>query len=128
MRAYYLEDSLTDEELADVRDMMQMPIEQVRIPHVLPAPDERGAHNDRPLMDEQAATRPLKAAGILRDHGARVLLVMPKDMHWYTAFAEAVHTITGYFPYLIQTADHRDSIGNKGGLRIIDMHGMMGGR
>jgi hypothetical protein len=45
----------------------------------------------------------------------------------YSAFGEAIHNITGYYPYVVQTAGHREAIGNPGYLRIFDMHGMMYG-
>jgi hypothetical protein len=55
-----------------------------------------------------------------------VLLVIPLDGHWYTAFAHAVERLTGQYPYLVQTKAHREAINNPGELRIIDMDGMLG--
>jgi hypothetical protein len=76
---------------------------------------------------EDVAARLLKVAGIQRDYGRRVGLVIPRDMLSYSAFGEAIHNITGYYPYVVQTAGHREAIGNPGYLRIFDMHGMMYG-
>jgi hypothetical protein len=125
MRAYYIETPLTDAELQDVAEMMETEVEQVRVPYVLPAPDQHGGHPERPLMDDELAMKPLKAAGILRDSGSQILLVIPLDGHWYTAFSEAIARLTGHYPYLVQTEGHRTAIGNPGGLRILDMEGLM---
>lgn len=100
-------------------------IEQVRIPHILPAPDPDGGHRGRPLLDDEILEKHLIKAGIMRDYGKRVCLVIPRDMHWYGALTEAIFKITGFYPYLVQTKDHRERINNPGEIRILDMHGMM---
>lgn len=127
MRVYYLDRPLSLEESREASELLKVDLEQIQIPYVLPAPGEEGAHPDRPLIDEAAASPPLRAAGILKDAGLRVALVIPGDMHWYAGFSHAIHTLTGYYPFLVQTAEHREKIGNPGYLRIFDMHGMMTG-
>jgi len=79
------------------------------------------------MIDEAAAIPPLRSAQIDRDIGQRVGLIVPDNPHWYAGFSHAIHTLTGFFPYLIQTAEHRAKRGNEGYLRILDMHGLMGG-
>ncbi len=69
------------EELAEVEwkqaaDLLGEILEPVRIPYVLPAADSSGAYPDRPTIDEPAAIAPLKAAGILKDYGRRVVIDM----------------------------------------------------
>jgi hypothetical protein len=127
MRVYYLDRPLSPEEFREASELLKVNLDQVQIPYVLPAPGRRGDHPDRPPIDEAAASPPLRAAGILKDAGQRVGLVIPGDMHWYAGFSHAIYTLTGYFPFLVQTAEHREKIGNPGHLRIVDMHGMMTG-
>ena len=127
MRIYYLDRELAKEDLEFVEQALEVaePVDQIRIPHILPAPDPDGGHRARPIMDDEILDRHLKKAGILRDYGKQVCLVIPKDMHWYGALTEAIFKITGFYPYLIQTKDHRERINNPGEIRILDMHGMM---
>lgn len=127
MRVYYLDRKLTDEEARFVEEALELtePIEQVRIPHILPAPAPDGGHRARPLMDDEILNSHLKKADIMRDYGRQVCLIIPQDMHWYGALIHAIFNITGFYPYLVQTKDHRERINNPGEIRIIDMHGMM---
>lgn len=127
MRVYYLDKELAKEEAEFVKETLELtePVDQIRIPHILPAPDPDGGHRARPIMDDEILERHLKKAGILRDYGKQVCLVIPKDMHWYGALTEAIFKITGFYPYLVQTKDHRKRINNPGEIRILDMHGMM---
>lgn len=127
MRIYYLDRKLTPEELSRAGEILAdgSPVEQIRIPHVLPAPTEDGTHGDRPIFDEQAMEPNLRKAGILRDGGRQVAVVIPQDSHWYLALGQTIFHLTGFYPYLVQTRDHRVNIGNPGDLRIIDMHGML---
>ncbi len=127
MRVYYLDRELTDEEARFVAEALELtePIDQIRIPHVLPASDPDGGHRSRPLMDNEILEKHLVKAGMLRDYGKQVCLVIPKDMHWYGALSHTIFNITGLYPYLVQTKDHRERINNPGEIRILDMHGMM---
>jgi hypothetical protein len=127
MRIYYLDRKLTDEEAKFVEEALKLtePIEQVRIPHILPASDPDGGHRARPLLDDELLSGHLKKAGIMRDYGRQVCLVISQDMHWYGALSHAIFNTTGFYPYLVQTKDHRERISNPGEIRITDMHGMM---
>jgi hypothetical protein len=129
MRVYYLDRELTMEEAEFVQQALELTerIEQVRIPHILPAPDPDGGHRGRPLLDDEILEKHLIKAGIMHDYGNKVCLVIPKDMHWYGALSHTIFNITGFYPYLVQTKDHRERINNPGEIRILDMHGMMPG-
>ena len=127
MRVYYLDRKLTGEEARFVEEALELtePIGQIRIPHILPAPDSDGGHRGRPLFDDEIVEKHLVKAGILLDYGKQVCLVIPQDMHWYAALSKAIFKKTGFYPHLVQTKDHRERINNPGEIRIIDMHGMM---
>jgi hypothetical protein len=127
MRIYYLDRELSKEEIEFVQQALDLtePIEQVRIPHILPVADPDDGHRGRPLLDDEILRRHLVKAGIIRDYGKHVCLVIPKDMHWYVALSHTIFNITGFYPYLIQTNDHRERIKNPGEIRILDMHGIM---
>jgi hypothetical protein len=125
MRAYYLDRPLTDDELADVIEMMERPVEQARIPHVLPEETTGRNSEERSQSDIDAATGILRRARIEREYGRPSLFVLPFDMRWNFAFSEAIRILTGFYPYTIQTAEHRERCGVPGELRIVDMQGMM---
>lgn len=127
LRVYYLGEPLSPEECAEVCELVGRDVEQVRIPSVFPAPDPVGGYSDRPLMDADAAARPLERAGIRSDAGSQVGLVAPTDSHWCSALMEAIRLATGFLPFLIQTETQRRAIRNPGALRIVDAHGL-GGR
>ena len=126
MRLYFLDRPLTDSEIEFVEEALETSIEQIRIPFILPVTNAKESYKDRPLINDNVTSKNLLNAGILRDKGKQVALVMPLDMHWYAAFTFTIEKMTGSFPYLIQTAEHRESIGNKGRIRIIDMEGLAG--
>lgn len=54
MRVYYLNRKLATEELRFVAEALELaePVDQIRIPHILPAPDPDGGHSARPIMDD----------------------------------------------------------------------------
>jgi hypothetical protein len=128
MRVYYLDRPLTEEEAKFVEAILETKIEQIRIPFVLPAAEVAKWHNKRPMIDDKLVSKNLIKAGIENDEGNQVGLVIPLDMHWYAAFTFAIEHMTGFLPYLIQTAEHRASIGQKGNIRIMDMEGLSGGK
>ena len=128
MKAYYLDRPLTEEELQFVFETLQEPVEQVRIPYVLPIPDPIRGYSDRPMLDDALFRRHLHSVGIERDRGKKVALVLPKGIHWSVSLLEAIRKETGVCPYLIQTADQRESIDNPGSLRILNPQGLMGMR
>ena len=123
IRAYYVDLPLSGGELKEVSELVNGPVEQVRIPHVLPVVD-----TSRPILDEDAVLEHLRRAGILREAGRQVLFVAPRDSHWTAAFGRAIERLTGSPPYLIQTKGQRQAVGNPGELRILDMRGLAGGK
>jgi hypothetical protein len=125
MHVYYLDEPLSPEEESDLSEMLEVEIEQVRIPHLLPAPDEHMTLEAALAGAEDAAVCLPKAAGILKDVGQRVGLVIPIDMLTYGGFSETIFALTGHYPFAIQTARHRETKGAPGSLRVFDMHGMM---
>jgi hypothetical protein len=126
VRVYFLDRPLNDEETEFVENALGYKIEQVRIPYVLPVINYTKAYHDRPLIDDDLVRKHLLKSGISGDKGKQVGLVIPLDMHWYAAFAHAIEKETGIYPYLIQTDEHRASIGNPGYIRIMDMEGLLG--
>ena len=123
IRAYYLYVALSEKELQGVSELMHEAVEQVRIPHVLPVVDA-----SRPILDDEAVLEHLRKAGVFRETGHQLLFVAPRDPHWTAAFGRAIERLTGSLPYLIQTEGHRQAVGNPGGLRILDMQGLAGGK
>src|SRR5260221_14449836 len=93
MRAYYLDRRLSDEELADVVEMMEHEVEQVRIPHVLPETTGETT-NQRAEADIDTPAGILRSTRIEREYGRRCLFVLPIDMRWNFAFSEAIHNLT----------------------------------
>ena len=65
-------------------------------------------------------------AGIRADAGTQVALVVPKDPHLHLVLSEAIFRATGFYPYVIQTAEQREHCGNDGDLRVLDSHGLIG--
>ena len=126
IRVYYLDRQLSPDEVQIVTEDLEAVVEQVRLPHVLPAPVREAGYSDRPLADVETVAPLLATAGIASDPGEQVALVVPKDQHWYLALSEAIYRETGFHPYLIQTAEQREHTGNPGELRVLDAHGLMG--
>ncbi len=122
MRVYYVESALSESELAEVAELMHQPVEQVRIPYVLPVVDA-----DR-LPDDELVLTHLKRSGIPRDSGHQVLFVAVRDLHWNEAFTRGIERLTGSLPYLVQTVVHRELMNSPGSLRILDMQGLAGGK
>jgi hypothetical protein len=123
MRAYYFQRPLDKDELEYVFEALQEPIEQVRIPYVLPSPDPALGYDNRPFIDDELLNKHLISAGIRLDGGKRVALVIPDEMHWYSSILKVIRDETGFYPYLIQTEDQRNTIGNPGSIRILDPRG-----
>lgn len=127
-RIYYLEDPLSEEDVSFVSSELcgGGPIEQVRIPYVLPLVPEGGWTPSDEEKSEKLLRNHLKACGMKKDQGKQVVLVAPKDTDWYVCLARAVTAETGLRPFLVQTEKQRDAIGNPGSLRILDMAALLG--
>ncbi|MFZ5675711.1 MAG: hypothetical protein ACOZAM_22360 [Pseudomonadota bacterium] len=132
--AYYLDEPLDEEECAFVIEFFEereslsvTSIVQTRVANILPAqtlaePREVGA-------DIQLLKNHLIRAGMRKDAGRQVVWVMPRDSSWGVKFQLTIFEITGYYPYVLQRW-RRDEDGSmrRGDIRIIDGHGMMGGK
>lgn len=126
MRIYYLEDQLSDDDVAFVRVALGFAgvCSQVRIPHVLPAQPK--TLTEQVFRRHQRLLRTaLRHAGIADDRGTQVVLVAPSKMYWYSVLLNAVYSETGAFPWLVQTREQREAIGNPGETRILDAQGLM---
>ena len=128
MRLYYLDRGLESEEVDFVAGVLKLsePIEQIRIPYVLPAPDPNGGYSERPIIESNLIENHLLKAGILLDRGKKICLVIPKDIHWHRSLITAILRLTGYYLCLIQTGDQGKSIKNPEDIKIIDMEELIG--
>lgn len=128
MRLYYLDRRLESEEVNFVAGVLKLsePIEQIRIPYVLPACDPNGGYRDRPIIESNLIENHLLKVGILLDRGKKICLVIPKDIHWHRSLIAAILKLTGYYPCLIQTGDQGKSIENPEDIRIVDMKELIG--
>ena len=128
LNSYFLDRPLSEVELAEVQEMMGVDLVQIRIPYILPTPEELpdGAWR-MPAGSEDAPLAALKAAGILSEYGRRAVLVAPVESGWAPRFADAIARLTGSWPYLVQTTEQRAAIGNLGEIRVLDLDRAMEG-
>jgi hypothetical protein len=128
MRLYYLDRNLGNDEVTFVVGVLRLsePIEQIRIPHVLPVPDLNGEYSKRPIIDTKLIETHLLNAGIFLDRGKKVYLVAPRDRHWRASLISAIFKCTGRYPCLIEAEDRRDYLGNPVGIRVVDMDELIG--
>jgi len=128
MRLYYLDRRLESEEVDFVARVLKLcePIEQIRIPYVLPARYPNGGYRGRPIIESNLMENYLLKVGISLDRGKKVCLVIPKDIHWHRSLIAAIIKLTGYYPCLIQTGDQEKNIENPGDIRIVDMEELIG--
>lgn len=137
MKVYYLDESLDKEELEFVKSSLVQregllsiqEIEQIRIPTILPTPQENGSFSETIEEQTQLLEKNLLKVGINESYGTQVVWVMPKETHWGVKFQLAISNLTGCFPYVFQ----RWSVNEAGktvrkNMRLIDGHGMMGGK
>lgn len=127
-RVYYLEDPLSEEDASFVSTALcgGGPIEQVRIPYVLPLVPEEGWTTSDEQFNEKLLRSHLRSCGMNQDQGKQVILVAPQNTDWYVWLAHAVTAETGFRPFLVQTEQQRMAIGNPGTLRILDMAALSG--
>ncbi len=138
VRCYYLDQPLSRAELSSVRETVayresveadEIELKQVQVPSVWPAMSP-GQYNE-PRESErhtQLVRRNLQNAGIRQDVGRQVVWVMPKETYWGVVFQLAIFEETGFYPYTVQRWSMKGSRIVRGPLRVIDGHGMMGGR
>jgi len=139
MRIYYLDEPLNDEEVVFVtksvleKDYTELSsvklFEQIRVPGVWPAPNAKGLYEGTgPEPHINLVRNNLQKAGISRDIGKQVVWVMPKVTYWGVIFQMAIFEETGLHPYAAQRWYFEDGKTIKGDIRLIDGHGMMGGK
>jgi hypothetical protein len=124
LNCYFLDAALTTEEQHEVAALMACDINFIRVPHVLPEQTEIRTE-EQLLIDEDFAANALRRVHIHKDSGRRCLFVVPADLRWFHAFLGAIHRLTGFFPYSVQTAAHRKGLGVSGSLEILDMQKAM---
>ena len=132
---YYLDEPLNDEDIEFVIESLvaregtsaDSKIVQNRVANVLPAHID-GALRE-PTSDIELLKKHLVRAGLRKDAGKQVVWVMPRDIAWGARFLLSMFEITGFYPYVLQ----RWSLAEDGSVvkrdtRLIDGHGMMGGK
>jgi hypothetical protein len=130
LTCYYLDEPLTDEELAFVQQTLIGPwakfktradaLVQKRVPAVLPTPDEHGHYDE---SREQRALRVranLRHAGIRNDNGRQVVWVMPRDSDWDAIFQFAIREETGLAPFVAQRWFIDQGVPVRGTIRVVD--------
>jgi hypothetical protein len=130
LTCYYLDEPLTDDELAFVQQTLIGPwakfktradaLVQKRVPAVLPTPDEHGRYEE---SREQRALRVranLRHAGIRNDNGRQVVWVMPRDSEWDAIFQFAIREETGLAPFVAQRWFIDQGVPVRGSIRVVD--------
>lgn len=136
VKSYYMDEPLNRNELSEVEWMLsvretgaeevKVRIEQVRIPHVLPAPTQEG-HYPEPLETYvEIARRNLKRAGIRADCGRQVAWVLPREFHWAGVFQAAIFEETGFYPMAVQRWNCTGGGCERGEVRIVDGQALAG--
>jgi len=130
LSCYYLDQALDEEELAFVARTLTGPwarfktgareLRQVRVPAVLPLPDEHGVYAESPEERASHVCLHLRHAGIRADAGKRVVWVTPQDADWDAVFQFAIRQETGFAPYVAQRWVPHDGVLVRGSLRVID--------
>lgn len=136
MRIYYLDKPLNEEELKFVkqalceREGLQsiQVVEQIRVPTVLPIPGKEKVFEEDVAQRTRLAMKNLFRAGLKKDIGSQVTRVMPKETHWGAVFELAIYEVTGFAPYVVQRWRYDGNHLVKGPIRLIDGHGMIGGK
>lgn len=131
MRIYYLDAPLAEQELEQLRTAVcgpnaATPLDQVRVPYLLPASDGAADSDKVPAQHlYQLAMRHLRRAGLDRDVGHQVAWVLPRDAGWSEIFQGAIQRVTGYLPVAVQRwRAQTDGTLERTPLCVMDMHGM----
>ncbi len=138
LSCYYLDEPLSPEEREFSEESLlgknsrfgtgATALVEKRIPNVLPVPGKNGLLSSEPAAHVQLIKANLRRAGIRGDGGKKVLLVIPKELSWGIIFQMAIYEETGYYPYTLQRWYYDEDAIEKREPRIIDGHGMMGGK
>jgi len=105
-RAYYIDQPLSEAESAEVAKSLGLSnadsVEQALIPGPWPRLSWRDIASSDTSHHLQAATHNLRRAGILRDKGRSVGLIIPHDQFWGAICATAILRLTGECPMAVQ--------------------------
>lgn len=132
---YYLDEPLSDEDETFVVESLAAregvsltsKITQNRVATVLPAHVD-GSPREL-ASDTELLKKHLVRAGLRKDAGRQVVWAMPKDTAWGVRFQLSIFEITGFYPYVLQRwSRNEDGSLVKRDTRLIDGHGMMGGK
>jgi hypothetical protein len=114
-------------EFMEASDLM---LEQVEVPSIWLA-RRPGEYNESEDIKRhmRLVRRNLRNAGIQQDVGRQLGWVMPReDAYWATVFQIAIFEETRFYPSSVQHWSVNDGKVVRGSLRVIDGHGMMGGK
>ncbi|HYD78848.1 MAG TPA: hypothetical protein VEC06_03490 [Paucimonas sp.] len=130
LSCYYLDEPLTEEEFAFVRQTLIGPwakfktrapaLTQKRVPAVLPAPDEHGRYVESREQRAERVRANLRNAGIRADNGRQVVWVTPRDPEWDAIFQFAIREETGLAPFVAQRWFLENGVPVRGGIRVVD--------
>jgi hypothetical protein len=130
LSCYYLDEPLTEEELAFVQQTLIGPwakfktkagaLVQKRVPAVLPLPDEQGRYEESREQRAERVRANLRHAGIRADNGFQVVWVTPRDLEWDAIFQFAIREETGLGPFVAQRWFVENGAAVRGTIRVVD--------
>lgn len=130
LSCYYLDEPLTDGELAFVQQTLIGPwakfktrastLVQKRVPAVLPMPDEHGNYAESREQRAERVRANLRHAGIRADNGVQVVWITPRDPEWDAIFQFAIREETGLAPFVAQRWFVDSGTPMRGEIRVID--------
>lgn len=135
MRIYYIDEPLNNSDLVLLKEAISsrdglralQKIEQIKIPCVLPMDSDLSNMDTRKVLELIKGN--LLNAGVGNDCGIQVVFVMPQTTHWGVKFQMAIMELTGIGPYTFQRwRVDEDGKSYRGNSRVIDTHGMFGGK
>ena len=137
LSCYYLDEALDEEEHAFVARTLLGPwarfktgareLRQVRVPAVLPLPNENGDYAESREQRAHRVCLNLRHAGIRADAGQRVVWVTPQDAEWDAIFQCAIREETGFAPYVAQRWFPGERGAVRGSLRVVDAEMLLRG-
>lgn len=123
MQAYYLNEPLSEEEVAEVAELTGWTVTQVRVPYLMPSDESAAIDLEQQLRAPMLA---LRAAGLLTQYGKQVALIGCLPVHVNTLFVEAIARVTGRYPYLVQTKAMLEALEVSDSLRVLNLDVAMG--
>lgn len=102
-------------------------LRQIRVPAVLPLPDEDGGYAESREQRARHVQLNLQHAGIRTDAGHQVVWVMPRDTEWDAIFQFAIRIETGFAPFVAQRWFMQGSDVVRGRVRVVDTEMLLRG-